>query len=165
MWRFPTLFLECLNCNHFIWAYSTQTTLQRVVLVHPLLSAQIAPLLVTLRLWIENGSWSCLTSPPGPMVYLLHQGPLSRKASSLMEGLSTLPTPFPAGQGLCAASCHMCSPEPLEVKGSRPQEVNSILQSTRTVSLNGLFSLCGWNRDFQQNSSEAIILPRRKPNY
>ena len=121
--------------------------------------------LCTLWVWIENGSWSCLTSPPGPMVYLLHQGPLSRKASSLMEGLSTLPTPFPAGQGLCAASCHMCSPEPLEVKGSRPQEVNSILQSTRTVSLNGLFSPCGWNRDFQQNSSEAIILPRRKPNY
>jgi len=121
--------------------------------------------LCTLWVWIENGSWSCLTSPPGPVVYLLQQGPLSRKASSLMEGLSTLPPPFPAGQGLCAASCHVCSPEPLEVKGSRPQEVNSVLQSTRTVSLNGLFSLCGWNRDFQQNSSEAIILPRRKPNY
>lgn len=76
---------------------------------------------------------------PRPMVYLLQQGPLSRKASSHMEGLSTFPAQFPAGWGLCAASCHVCSPEPLELKRSQPQEVNSVLQSTRTVSLNGLF--------------------------
>lgn len=109
---------------------------------------------VLLKMEVGHVSWSLL----GPWSTFYSRGPLCREASSHMEGLSTFPTPFPAGLGLCAANLPQVRPQTISVEASLPlgTEFYSPEYKGRVTPLVCSYS-CGWNRNFQQRSSEPII--------